>query len=704
MYLQFRFPVQLLRSGCLLGLVLLLNSCADQGQNEPPTLQQTSTAGESSPYILLKEEASDAGNVTQGKHSAAEYIYGTGEFMAPARPGGLPSVTKSEDGTIDLNFLESDVRAVVDAVLSDMLSLHYVLDPAVKGKITLQSNRSLGKTEVLMALEEALRLVNVAMIKSEGVFHIIPLKDAPRRVTSIRRPVPPSVNLPGFGVQAVSLDYTTPSEMAKLLQSFAPQGSILSIDNSRNLLLLAGTAKELATLQELIRTFDVDWLQGMSFALFSLQQVDAKTVKEELSVIFNDAETPVSGMIKFIPMPRLNSLLAISHSKDYLRRAEEWIARLDTGGQTSGRQIYVYHVEHGKVEGIASALSQILGDTKGGETKEELGTPAPAAGIRRPSFQPSPGESGSFFSEGRLKIVPNVDDNSLLILATPEEYGVIVKAIKQMDIVPRQVMIEATLAEVTLNDNLQYGVNWFLETGSNSFTFSDSSSGGVASSFPGFSYVYTGSNSNRAVLNAISSVTDVKVISSPKLMVLNNQTANLQIGDQVPVAKQSSQSSTDSNAPIVNTIEFRDTGVILNITPHINKGGLVLLDVSQEVSDVAETISSGIDSPTIQQRKIESSIAIQNGETVALGGLIRENITDSKSGLPLLKDIPLLGAAFSTNSTVTRRTELIVLITPRVLENSGDVRESLENLKQEFERLTPFPTSAFEIKDDAQAN
>lgn len=690
-----KIPLQAFARNLLpLVLSITLFGCAgDVARERTATSPAPRSITESSKYVLLKEDVPEGAGASTSKKSMVEYITGTGEFINTSRRS-LPPISREKDGTIDLNFLDADVRMVVDAVLTEMLSQEYILDPAVKGRITLQSNRSLGRTEVLIALEESLRLVNVAMVKSGEIYHVMPLQDAPRKISSIRRPSPASVNLPGFGVEAISLQYVTPTEMAKILQSFAPQGSILKVDDARNLMLLAGTAKELATLQDLIHTFDVNWLKGMTFALFALENVEAKTLQGELSKVFDDASTPIKGMVKFIPMSRLNSLLAISHSREYLRQVESWIKRLDKGGQSEGRKIYVYHVQNGKAETIANSLNQIFGGGTGSNMSgNAAGESGSSQNIQRPySGMNSSRQTGNPLDKQQLKIVPNVDDNSLLIFATPEEYGVISNALKQMDNPPRQVLIEATLAEVTLNDDLKYGVNWFLESGSNSFTFSSASSGSVSPSFPGFSYVYSGSDKS-AVLNALSSVTDVNVVSSPKLMVLNNQTATLQVGDQVPVAVQSSQSTGGENAPLVNTIEFRDTGVILNITPHINEGGLVLLEVAQEVSEVAETKSSGIDSPTIQTRKIETMVAAQNGETIALGGLIRETSSQSNSGVPLLKDIPLLGKAFSTTSDVKRRTELIVLLTPRVVTNAYETRDVINSLKGEFRNLTPFPTS-----------
>ena len=195
-----------------------------------------------------------------------------------------------------------------------------------------------------------------------------------------------------------------------------------------------------------------------------------------------------------------------------------------------------------------------------------------------------------------------------MIRATPGDYREIESALKQLDILPLQVLIEATIAEVVLDDQLRYGVEWFFRTGDFQANFTSRQSGLVRSSFPGFSALFANSDV-RVVLNALEEVTDINVISSPQLLVLDNQTAQLQVGDQVPIATQSSTSVTDPEAPIVNTIEQRDTGVILSVTPRVNASGLVIMEIEEETSDVVETESSDIDSPTIRQRRVRSTVA-----------------------------------------------------------------------------------------------
>jgi len=292
---------------------------------------------------------------------------------------------------------------------------------------------------------------------------------------------------------------------------------------------------------------------------------------------------------------------------------------------------------------------------------------------------------------GDIRIIADEKKNALVILATSAEYRMIEATLKRLDITPLQVLIEVTIAEVGLIDDLRYGLQWFFQSGDVSATFSSLASGAVASAFPGFSFVFAGSDA-RVVLNALTEITDVQVISSPQLMVLDNQSARLQVGDQVPIATQSSVTVNDPDAPIVNSIQFRDTGVILEVTPRVNAGGLVVLDVLQEVSDVVETTTSDIDSPTIQQRFIESTVAVQSGDTVALGGLIRDRHEESVSGLPLLSEIPVLGNLFKTTEEIERRTELLVLITPRVVRNRSEALDVTEELRRRLSTLGPLET------------
>ncbi|MEZ5512458.1 MAG: type II secretion system secretin GspD [Steroidobacteraceae bacterium] len=630
---------------------------------------------------------------------------GTGQLINAAPREPVSDDSQAGGVGLQLAFENVEISGVAATVLGEGLGLSYTIDPAVKGAMTLQSTRPLARDDVLAALEAALRLQDVALVESAGSYRVVPMKDAPRMVAGIRAPA--AARLPGYAVQIVPLQFVSAAEMEKILQPFAPQGAVLRVDSSRNLLVLAASGADLAVLQDVIRTFDTDWLAGMSFGLYPLTYVDAPTLANELGEIFSDATSPLAGVVRLVPLARLNSILVITPQTRYLTDVETWIRRLDLGGTTPGRRIYVYDVQYGKAVDLATSLSKILTLTSGTEAS---GGGAPNASASTNASRATVGANGTtglgpslagsendvprsavadFAVPGgdTLKIVPNEETNALLIYATPSEFSVVDSALQRLDQPVRQVLIEASLAEVTLTDDLRYGVQWSYEGGDGPLILSESGSGGIAQRFPGFSYLFTGRPDIRAVLNSIESVTKVRVISSPKLLVLNNREAQLQIGDQVPVVTQSAVGTVAPDAPIVNSVSFRDTGVILRVTPRANKNGMVYLDIAQEISDVVPTTTSGIDSPTIQQRKLSTTVAVRDGETIALGGLIRERNSKSRSGVPLLSKIPALGALFRSTNDAQGRTELIMLITPRVLDSPADTRPMLEDLRNQFRRL-----------------
>jgi len=648
---------------------------------------------------------------------------GSGELTAPPQVDA-PAAAEANGNGFELNFVDTDIAAVVGAVLGDGLNVPYVVDPQVKGTMSVQATRPLSRQEVLAALEAALRVQGAALVDVNGVYHVVPSKDASRRITSLRSA---AQGAHGYGIYVVPLQYVSASEMEKILQPFAPDGGIVRVDEARNLLLLAGTGQEIATLLSVVKTFDVDWLTGMSFGLYPLEYVDAKTLASELAEVFSNSKSPIAGLVRLVPLSRLNALMVVTPQARYLKDVEEWIHRLDLGATTPGRRIYVYDVQNGKADDLASSLSHILSlnydpvvSTRQGTGTSGLsaaggGFPS-AFGANRSSL--SGAQNGAFgttqslaaplgsnsiagqvaaasaqttgggsLETATLRIVPNAENNSLLIFATPSEFQVIEAALKRLDVLPIQILIEASIAEVTLTNQLQYGLQWSYQSAKGPLVFSEASNGAINPQFPGLSYLYSGSASIRAVLSSLQTLTDVKVISAPKLVVLNNHDADLQVGDQVPVTVQSSVSTNDAGAPIVNSVQMQDTGVILHVTPRANKSGQIILDVSQEVSNVVPTTSSSINSPTIQQRKISSTVAVHDGDTIALGGLISDSRSKTKDGIPFLRQIPLLGDLFGSTNKQGTRTELIVLLTPRVIRSAEESAEVMSELESEFRGL-----------------
>ena len=645
--------------------------------------------------------------------SERELMRGTG-VLARRPTRTRAQVDFIDDGDITLNFANAEIREVVDAVLGQALGLSYIIDPRVQGEVTARTSKPIPRQSVIPALENILALNGAALTLDNGIYKVVTLQQAATGLTGPTLTTRPEESAQGFSVNVIPVRYASAQALSEVLRPFIGPGRVFRVDTTRNLIIFAGTGPEARDLIDMISVFDVDWMAGMSFALFPVQVADSKAVVSDLETIFLQAgQSPLAGLLRFVPIERLNAVLVISPQAAYLDQVETWIDRLDRGGEGSGRRIFVYHVQNGRAADLAEVLDRIF--DIGGSDREAPGTGlapgltpatltseaapvAPPTAVQEGQAPPPASVDGQRISDqtgittisegGNIRVIADERNNALVILATAAEYRMIEATVKRLDLIPLQVLIEVTIAEVMLNDTLRYGLQWFFQSGNSAGTFSTLADGAVSSAFPGFSYVFTPSNA-RVVLNALTEITDVQVISSPQLMVLDNQSARLQVGDQVPIATQSSVSVTDSNAPVVNSIEFRDTGVILAVTPRVNAGGLVTLEVLQEVSDVVSTTTSDLNSPTIQQRSIESTVAVQSGDTIALGGLIQDRDEESVSGVPLLSDIPVLGNLFKTKSDATRRTELLVLITPRVVRDRREAQDVTEELRKRLSGIEP---------------
>ncbi|HKJ20395.1 MAG TPA: type II secretion system secretin GspD, partial [Woeseiaceae bacterium] len=480
---------------------------------------------------------------------------------------------------------------------------------------------------------------------------------------------------------------------------------------ARNVLILSGPRFRLEELLATVRTFDVDWLKGMSFAMFRLEYADAATMVEELQQIVGEgSETPLAGIVRLLPIERLNAVLVITHRPEHIAAVRALVEQFDFGVEGSGgRRLFVYELENGKAENIAGSLQQIFGTIDAEDSESGRGG-LPADSVFRPATavsQPAPrpgtatsvvdqtGDAGdgagvAAEQQGQIKVIADTDNNSILVLASQEDYRSIEAAIRRLDVAPRQVLIEATIAEVSLSDNLNYGVRWFLERegwelGINAPVPSNASGEGLAFAF------FDADSSVKAFFDVLAANSNVKFLSTPQVMVLDNQTANIRVGDQIPVTTRSSQSTTNPDAPIVTEVQFRDTGTLLTVTPRINAGGQVTLEISQEVSlpGTSPAIGGG-GNVSIAQRTINSSVTVQSGQTVVLGGLILENSTEARTGVPILKDIPLLGALFSTTTEDVFRTELLITVKPQVITNSREMSKVTDELRRQISKANEY--------------
>ena len=628
--------------------------------------------------------------------------------QAPARPRA--DVEHNSSNGVTLNVADADVRDVVRLVLGDTLHVNYVVDPTVSGQVTVRTSHPVARSDLPALLDAILRVNGAALVKSGDVYKIVPIDQA--LTNGLAPDIHPLADAgrPGFTIVVVPVRFVSADALVPLLTPFAPPGGSLQVDPERNLLLLGGSREELSTLTDLVSMFDVDWLAGMSFGLYPLAFAAPAELVAELEQIFSPTGAPKSNMVRFLPIKRLNAVLVMSSQPAYLGRAEIWIKRLDQPSENGEAQIFVYRVQNGRAADLARVLGKIfdvqsatvgprdllapglqpasIGSTLTDSSRHEDADAAQSI-LAEPLNQSTQSLTGQTGPEAQ--IVADATTNSLVIRATPSEYGRIRKTLEQLDILPLQVLIEATVAEVTLKNELRYGVEWFLQSGDFSATLSQRPSGAVSGLFPGFSALIGGSDV-RALLNALERVTDVNVVSSPHLLVLDNQTARLQVGDQVPITVQQAASVSNPDAPIVNSIELRDTGVILSVTPRVNTSGLVVMEIRQEVSNVVSSetqTTSEQATPTISQRQIQSTVAVQSGETIVLGGLIQDSRDNSVSGVPVLSRLPIIGPLFGTRSRAQGRTELLVLLTPRVIRGVAEARAVTDEMRRLLQHVAP---------------
>jgi general secretion pathway protein D len=642
------------------------------------------------------------GSASQGKEDERYKLY-PGSGVTVKAPVQLP-MAKEESGNLTLNFEGADLREVVRTILGDILKENYIVDPKVGGSITLRTAKPIPKAAAMHTLEEVLRMNGAVMIREEdGVFRIVPSAVAGRgnttpQLADLSKPLPG-----GYSIQVVPLKHIGVADMAKILEPLAGESSSVRVDAVRNLLILSGTQLQLRHMIETVDMFDVDWISGMSVGLFTLQSVDVKTVTGELEKLFGDKSLgPLAGAIRVVPIERLNALLVVTPQAKYLEQARTWVERLDRPGSGGGGQrLFVYQVQNGKAENLAALLNDAF-SKKATQTKT---TPAPSlapgaipAEVKSAKSNTAPEKEAQQFESLKIaygsadsvglpqdvRIIADKDNNALLILASPADYESIENALRKLDTAVRQVLVEVTIAEVTLTDELTYGLEWYFNKG-NGKGLLDMGEPGLSSLVPGFSYSWLSGNYG-AVLNALAKDSKLKIVSSPHITVADNQKAKIQVGDQVPILSQT-QSVEGSAVGIINSVQYTETGVLLTVTPRVNAGGQVTMEISQEVSNATQTTSSTIDSPTIQKRNANSTVTVKSGETIILAGLIKEEKDNSNQGLPLLSKIPLIGGLFGTQGWKDNRTELIILITPHVLINSPDAAAITEEYRKRLSGL-----------------
>ena len=702
-------------------ILLLVNSCATTEMPLRPEphhqrLNKAELEAHEEPMFTSVENASQAGGVNE-----VELKSGGATFInEDAARRKLSAV--SEDGEIVLNFEGESVQSVVHTILGEVLQETFVIGPGVSGQVTFSTSKPVSRDQLMPILELLLRWNGAAMVYTEGRYHILPVSEAIRGTLV---PVLSEQNIAmGYEVRVMPLAYIGALEMAKILEPYVRDGAMVRVDPGRSMIFLAGTQEELRNYQQTVDIFDVDWLAGMSVGIYPLHTVDVESITTELTTIFGmEAESPLAGMFRFVPLERLASVMVITPQEAYLEKARTWIETLDRGAAGSGVQLYVYRVKNLEAQVLADYLTQLFGGQASSPRQDNRrGTLSPGLQEAQRSsisdfnsnrqaandrgLQNNRG-SGSVVSteEGDIRITSVIETNSLLIQATQNQYSSIQAAIERIDQEPLQVLIESQILDVELNEDLQFGVNWYLTNNPGALGGEDIGDGFDFARFGGDPNLFAsivgplGNGFIKATIEALDDVSDVRSLGAPSLLVRNNATATITVGLQVPV--NSSSISTGGTGNVVSSAQYVSTGVTLTVTPRINPGGLVYMDVSQEVSRPGKIDSnlSSSGNPPISNKSVTSQVAVQSGQTIFLGGLISEQSSKTRTGVPYLNRIPVLGSLFGSTRTTTTRSETIVMITPTVIENTNDLKTVSDDIRVEFMKIPPIKHATLHAED-----
>ena len=751
----------------------LLAGCAPQvRQDNDYSLQREAIAGTHKPVPQPLNVGTEQQNQTLASATAQENHYGTGVFINPpshVRSGGAAN----EGGTITFNFDNQPVQAAVKAILGDVLHANYSISPNVKGTVTFATSQPVTEAEVLPILQMLLSWTGNALVQQNGGYLVVPVEQAaPGNLVPGLGAVPPGT---GYAAQLFPLHYVSAEAMQKLLKPFADPKAFLLVDPVRNLLVMGGTPDELANYQRIVRTFDVDWLRGMSVAVIPLQHVQVGDLVTQLQTLFSEqagGSAPImgnsagntanrvaprpenlAGMVRLIPLKQSNSLVVITPQPSYLDEVRKLVTTIDNGaGNASG--LYVYNVLNVKASDLAKHLNELFGNSTGNQpgtagavapgfspleqaapgslgSQQGFGSFSPDSG----NFSGGLGSSGSgdfgggsfgtgmvsgatqtrrqqtagqgafaFTTSEGVRIAAVNENNQLLIRATPGQWEKLLPVIERLDEKPLQVQIETKVLEVSLTGEFQFGVQYYLggligtQPGSppntnESFHRHQGAVGlGGVQYNPSDALFYSfAGNKLQFALSALESNGDTKVLSAPSTVVLNNQETTFKVGQKIPVVQTYLVPGVGvgSSASAFNAgeVQYIDTGVLLDVVPRVSPGGLVYMDIQQVVSNPTSQDKNG--NYTIANRSLSTEVAVQSGQTVLLGGLIQQTNSIQDSGVPFLSRIPVFGRLFGTTDRKRGRTELIVLITPRIIRNPDDARRVTDEYQTQFESLKP---------------
>ncbi len=601
-----------------------------------------------------------------------------------------------------LNFDNADIYEVIQ-VIAAALDINYIIDPQVKGVVNIRSGKKIPTSQLFAVFKKILH-INGLDIRSEGNYYYIYVNkklsaqtfNSASRIAGVKD---------GSEVitQIVPILHLSANEAMKLVDPYlSPQGSIYTISD-QNTLLICDYSSKILDILTLLARLDISPLADLKINIIKVENAPLYDLRDELDEIFKAMGINKKDFegISIIALERVNSLLLISKNAEMIKSTLQWVAELDVVPSQDRDNIYIYNVRNSVSSELAELVNNLISEdnpkskTTGKavpKSKTRTSKNSKSSAKTRTSAKSKPPLSSLRFV-GSPMLLADDGRNIILIRALPADYSRLVKLLERLDNMPRQVLVEVMVAEVSLSNQLEFGVEWAFHN-KNKININGSSYdqtlGLTTNIAAGFAYkVLDSSNNIVATLQTLADKNDLTILSSPQVLVLNNETAKIDVGQEVPIVTTETyrDTTTVSTDSIDKTVEYKNTGIILEVTPKINYNGIIILDVDQEVSTAEENTTSGINSPIISKRKVNTKMAVKDGQSILIGGLIRNETSTIESGVPFLMDIPLFGYLFKYKKDKKSKRELLIMITPHVIETEDVLDQYIREFKEKTKVL-----------------
>lgn len=651
-----------------------------------------------------------------------------------------PPPTRGTAGGISLRFDNADIFDVIQVVLGEILNVDYIVDPAVQGKVTLRSTNTVQQSDVLGVLQVALANVGVSVLKTGSTYKVVRDVNLAREILPVKGETAQSPVM-----RVIPLRFVQAAQVAATLKPFAsPNGSLVP-DPTNKYLIVADRASVVDRLETILETLDNELLRNITVRMLRPANADPLEIAKELDALFKTSgllNQPNADAVKafFLPVPRLGAVLVASNSDVAILTAEKWFSILDAAPlKDADGMVHVYPVANGTATHLANIMQQIFLGTGGGSSgAATTNRPGALSGsTTTPSTTPNPTATGlgaaansatgqqassGLISRGNVpqatasqiasqaglagsvSIIPDEATNTIIIRSSAEDYGRIKKVLSKIDTLPKQVLIQVIVAEVVLNDTLQYGVEWWLSSmlsnngrgwsgqlGIDGLLKPPSTPGVVSGTSTGFNYaILNGTSKVIGLLNLLGKDTNVNLLSAPHVMAADGRVAKIEVGVDEPVVTQTVQApnSNLTGLQTSNSVQYRPTGLILEVKPTISANGMVSMSISQEVSSrIGSVFVGGSEYPSFSKRRVTTDVAVEEGTSLLIAGLIEDKGNNTSVGLPGVKDVPLFGALFGSTNKVKTKTELLITITPHIVRNTADADRVATNFSGALSEL-----------------